>query len=271
MDDGAVALDEDDGVQDAVEEDQQRRRPVELLDGGLHRSAGLGGDADEEAGNVIAGHHGSPRRAGQPTAVTDQHDVLGQGGLERRHIPGHRGEKERCAELYVRLRVDGEPPRRVLSQPGPGPPVQLPAVRIREADDLGDVGVRVVERVAQHADGALGSGEPLEEGERGQAHRFALLDGLKRAQLTAEHRLGQPRPDVRLAPGTGTAELVQAEPGHDRGQERSRITDLLGRRPPKPRRLHHVLGVRGRSEHPVRDREQPLPVRLEDVFHASTD
>ncbi len=138
-----------------------------------------------------------------------------------------------------------------------------------DADGFGDFAVAVAERLAQDEHRAFGRREPLHQGEQRERHGLALLGALQRAERAGrgmgEHRLGEPRPGVQLAAGTGGGELVDAEVRHDLGQPGGGRTDdgAVGRAPPQIRVLDDVLGLARRTEHPVREREQPGPVRFE--------
>ena len=90
----------------------------------------------------------------------------------------------------------------------------------------------------------------------------------RRVGQPLDERVGQPRPDVRLAADPGGAQVVEAEPPGDGGQPAPQVGEpLLGVRPgvAQPRVLHDVLVVGAAAEHPVRHAEQMLTVRAEPV------
>ncbi len=85
------------------------------------------------------------------------------------------------------------------------------------------------------------------------------------SSLLLDHRLGQPRADVGLAPAPRRFELVEAEPGHRAAQERLGLAHraAVGPHPADEGLLHHVLGIGDRAEHPVGDADQPRTQRIE--------
>ena len=129
-----------------------------------------------------------------------------------------------------------------------------------------DLVVPDVEDLAQHEHRPLGRRQGLEHHEHRGRDAVGELDVLGHVGR-GEQRLGQPRPDVRLALARQGAQPVQREPGGDPHQVGPLVADLgvvdLG--PAQPGLLQHVLGVGGRAEHLVGDREQQVPVRDERV------
>ncbi|OKJ38376.1 hypothetical protein AMK24_12195 [Streptomyces sp. CB02366] len=146
---------------------------------------------------------------------------------------------------------------------------QLLARGLRGAEDLGDLPVRVAERLPQHVHHPLVRGQPLHQGEHSEGDRLALLGGLGGAEhrIAREQRFGQPLPHVRLAPDAPRGEFVEAEVGEHLRQPRLGDLDALdvGGLPPQERVLHDVLRVARRAEQAVRDGLQPGPGSLEQV------
>jgi hypothetical protein len=91
-----------------------------------------------------------------------------------------------------------------------------------------------------------------------------------RRRRGGEQRLGQPRADVRLPAARDRAHPVQREPRGDPHQVGALVThlDAVDLRPAQPGLLEHVLGVGGRAEHLVGDREQQVAVLDEGVRRA---
>lgn len=81
----------------------------------------------------------------------------------------------------------------------------------------------------------------------------------------AHHRLGQPRPDIRVALGLEGAEAVDRQPGGRCHQPGLCVPDGLsiGLVPTHVRVLHDVLSLNPRAEHPIRKAEEPCAVGLE--------
>ena len=78
-------------------------------------------------------------------------------------------------------------------------------------------------------------------------------------------RLGEPAPDVVLAPGPACAEHVERDARDDGGEPAAEVRDGLGvgAGEAQPRLLDRVLGLGHRAEHSVGDRSQVRPVELE--------
>src|SRR5262249_20271796 len=77
--------------------------------------------------------------------------------------------------------------------------------------------------------------------------------------------LGEPIAAALFAPGASRVELVEAQPGHDGDQKgfrrfRRRVATV----PAQPCLLHHVLGAAGVAEHAVSERDELVPMGLED-------
>src|SRR5215203_4329446 len=84
---------------------------------------------------------------------------------------------------------------------------------------------------------------------------------------TGGQRLGQPLPDVLLAPPRQRPQPVERLPGDDPDQVGPRVPHLsaVDVGPPQPGLLDHVLGVGSRAEHLVGDGEQQAAVGDERV------
>src|SRR5215203_7516527 len=84
---------------------------------------------------------------------------------------------------------------------------------------------------------------------------------------TGVQRLGQPLPDVLLAPPRQRPQPVERLPGDDPDQVGPRVAHLcaVDVGPPQPGLLDHVLGVSRRAEHLVGDGEEQAAVGEERV------
>jgi hypothetical protein len=104
---------------------------------------------------------------------------------------------------------------------------KLPAVVLALADDPRDLVEAVAEDVVEQEDRALDRRERLEQYEERHRERVRLLDedgGI--IGIVGHDRLRKPLADVLLVPRERRPELVNAEAGHDRRQERLRRLDL---------------------------------------------
>jgi hypothetical protein len=125
-------------------------------------------------------------------------------------------------------------------------------------EDPGDLRVRVAEDVVQHEDRAFQRRQRLqhdEEGQRAGLDADRLRGGVGRR---LHDRLGQPLPDVGLAPagegGPAGEGVVHRDPHQVRARLRHRFPGPAG--PGQPGLLQHVLGVADGAEHVVGDGEQ---------------
>ncbi len=77
--------------------------------------------------------------------------------------------------------------------------------------------------------------------------------------------IGQPHPDVLLAPVAGRLHAIEAQPRHDAREVRARLADCrrVDVAHPQTCVLDDVLGVGDRAEHAIRDADQEAAVRLE--------
>jgi hypothetical protein len=84
-------------------------------------------------------------------------------------------------------------------------------------------------------------------------------------RLAVHLRLGQPGTGVVLAAGLARAEHVQAHPARNRGEPGPQVVDRRGVAAvqAQPGLLHGVVGIAQRAQHPVGERVQLRPVRLE--------
>ncbi len=160
-----------------------------------------------------------------------------------------RGREARTAGLNRLAR-----PRRVLTGGGR-----------RAAERAGDLVERVPEHVVEHERRALGRRQRLEHDEQGEAHLVAAQGDLLRARVRGHDRLGQPRPDVGLAPHARGLQRVQAEAGDGGDQPPLEVADRVGvdALEPQPRVLQHILGFGDAAELAVRDPQQARAQRLE--------
>ena len=137
---------------------------------------------------------------------------------------------------------------------------ELARVALALADHLGDLVVGVGEDLAQQERRALDGREPLEQHEEGERERVGQLGlGARVAgALVGEQRLGQPRPDVLLAPHARGAQVVDRQAGGDGREVGLRALDLVGLRAvvAQERLLDDVLGLADAADHAVGDREQ---------------
>ena len=190
--------------------------------------------------------------------------VLGEQLLEGLQVALLGGREEPLQQGVARGFVGVEPrPARleVLARPRH----ELPRVRLGPLDDRGDVRVLVPEGVAQQVGRSLDGGEPLHEHQQGERERLRELGARVRpGHRVPEERLGQPRPDIRLAARPRRREDVDRQAGRHRGHPRGRLVDrVLLAREAQERLLRDVLGLRDAAEHPVCDAEAVPPQCLE--------
>src|SRR5215211_407409 len=129
-----------------------------------------------------------------------------------------------------------------------------------------DLGVGHLEDLAQDEDRPFGGRKGLQHGQHRDRDALSQLDVLGHVGRGGQ-RLGQPLPDVLLAPPRQGPEPVERLPGDDPDQVGPRVPHLgaLDVGPPQPGLLDHVLGVGGRAEHLVGDGEEQAAVGDERV------
>jgi hypothetical protein len=180
--------------------------------------------------------------------------VAGEDGVGRQHLhqPVHVAVARRLQEALGQLEAllgIGIEARALVVDVAARPRQDLTRVVLALADDLRDLGERVVKGVAQHEHGALLGGEALEQDEEGQRDGLLVLD-LRRAGVLDE-RLGQPVADIALAPHPRRAQDVDGQPRRGRRQPRLGVVHVVGVMQAQQRLLDDVLGLGHRSEHPV--------------------
>ena len=99
---------------------------------------------------------------------------------------------------------------------------QLPYCGLGRVQDVGDVGVRVVESFAQHVCGPFVGRELLHQQQGRVLQRLASFGAEVRVRARVDW-LGQPGPDVGLAPDASRLQHVDGEPGGGGRQERRRV------------------------------------------------
>ncbi len=244
-------------------EEHRAGLPVDLRPAHRHAElAPLEADAGHQpADPVAADDRPAPRR--HPTAAVAEDDRVGREQLDQPiEVAVARRPEEPVGELVPLLARRLEPGL-VLCHVPAGPGGELPAAVLAPADDRGDLAIAVVEHVVEQEDGPLRGREPLEQQQECHRQRVRLLGvpGRVGRALVGEQRLRQPLADVALPAHAGRPQLVDREPGCDRGQVRLRRVDPLdtladGVLVAEKRLLHDVLGLGDAAQHPVGDREQ---------------
>ncbi len=138
-----------------------------------------------------------------------------------------------------------------------GPRGELPACGRVALDRRGHFVELDAEHVVQQERRAFERREPFEREQQRQRDVFLFI--------FLDDRLGQPRADIGLALVPRGLQLVEAHPHHHPAQERFRYAHLgaVDVHPADERLLHHVLGIRDGTEHPVRDADQRAAQRVE--------
>lgn len=97
-----------------------------------------------------------------PYNVHFLHDVVGQHALQPVEVTVGTGGEQTLHDARLLLPV-GVEPLRVLGDPLPRPAVELTGVGLVDAKDLGDLAVRMPERLAQDEHRPLRRGQPLQQ------------------------------------------------------------------------------------------------------------
>src|SRR5215211_6747026 len=135
-----------------------------------------------------------------------------------------------------------------------------------------DLGVGHLEDLAQDEDRPFGGRKGLQHGQHRDRDALSQLDVLGHVGRGGQ-RLGQPLPDVLLAPPRQGPQPVERLPGDDPEQVGPRVAHLgaLDVGPPQPGLLDHVLCVGRGAEHLVDDGEQQAAVGDERVVAHEAD
>ena len=118
----------------------------------------------------------------------------------------------------------------------------------------------------QDEDRPFGGPQGLQPGQHRDRDAFGELDVLGHV-AAGEQRLGQPLPEVFLAPPRQRPKPFERLPGDDPDQVASRVPHLgaVDVSPLQPGLLDHVLGIGGGAEHLVGDGEEQAAVGDERV------
>jgi hypothetical protein len=143
----------------------------------------------------------------------------------------------------------------------------LSAVVLALVDHAGDLRVGEPEHVVEQKHRPFHGRQALEQDQERHRERVGHLGVLGQVMgLVRQHRLGQPLPDVLLAPHACRPQVVDGPAGHDRGQVRlGRLDRLAGHDRaviPQVGVLDQVLSLAHAPDHPVGDREQERPELL---------
>ena len=142
----------------------------------------------------------------------------------------------------------------------PGSRHQLTGIRVLDAQDAGNLPVRIVEGFPEDVRSALSGRELLDQHEHGDAQGFVPLS--TKAGIGARvDRLRQPRSGPGLPPRSGGLQHVDGEPGRRGDQERRRVPHgtVVRGLPSHPDVLNDVLGFSRSAEHAIGDAEQTRP------------
>jgi hypothetical protein len=157
------------------------------------------------------------------------------------------------------------PARSGSAQPLPGTAGQLLGRGWRAVEHRGDFVERDREDVVQHERQPLGRRQRVQHHQQRNADRVGQQRMLLRVVVRGDYRVGHVHVEGVFAVGGPGAQHIQADPRHHRGQPASQVLHVSRFRAgqPPPRLLHRVVGLGERAKHPVGDRPQVRPVRLE--------
>src|SRR5579872_1003603 len=215
-------------------------------------------DPQERTGEVPDLTESNPLGA----AVGDDDRVVRQELRQRLRVSAAGGDQERAeqaAVLVVHRRQRAPLGRDVL----PRAAHELPAGGLGLVEQRRDLGVVVLEDLPQEEHGALRRSQFLEHDE--ERHRDAV-DRLDRREplLPQIDRLGEAIAPTLLEAGAAGVELIEAQACHHGDEERLGHLDRFGvRLPAQPRFLDDVLCASHVPEHPIGQRQQRGPMRLE--------
>ena len=250
--------------------DEHARRAVEPGAAPLDRPAGRAEDALEEARHRGRALDRTARRGSLASPVAVQHDVGGEGRAQALEVPAADGLEERVRDAAHGGLV-GRGARAARREVPAGADGELPAVGRLELEHRGHLAELVAEDVVQEERSALRRAQALDRQE--QRHRQGLVElvpgGDVRHERGAGWRLGerlrQPLPDVLLALALRRLDAVEAQPRAGAHEPGTHVVErgLARRLPAQEGLLRHVVRVRGRAQHAVREPREVAPVPLE--------
>ena len=260
-----IQIDGEGGDDAARAAHQDARGAIDVDDFGCHigdfdafvRSPDRSGDPP---GNIRHSFDRTQRLTHLAAAVGPQRDVRCQQLHQLVDITTRRCGEESLGGLTL-LDAVGFEPRPPGLDVAAGPVTGLPDGRLGTLYGLGDFGVAEVEDLLQHEHRALQRAEGLEHDEHRHRYRFGggdVVGGIGFGQ----DRLRKPRSHIGFALMPGGTQALHRQVRHYPGKIRLRLRHLgtIVRRPLEPRVLNDVLGVRGRAEDPIGDREEQVSV-----------
>ena len=193
----------------------------------------------------VAGHRNDRGRA-PAAAIGVERYVAGEQGAERGRITAARSGEE-CLRQRQALLAIHRIARPGLPDVGPRPGGQLAAGGFLPPQRLGYLAIGLPEHVVQQEGRALERREPFQREHQRQGDILGLFG--------VQHRVGQPRADIGLAPPPCRFQLVEAQARHRAPQERPGRAHrgAIGRQPAKETFLHRVFRVGDRTEHAIGD------------------
>ncbi len=175
--------------------------------------------------------------------------------LELGQVAGLRRGRQRGQQALVLAAVHRQ--AALAGEPAARAGDELPGVGLGELEDVRDLPVGVVERLAEDVGGALGRRQLLEQRADGRRERFVALDSGRRVG-GGVGRLGQPAARGGLVANACGVDDVDRESRRGGPEERPGVADgaPVGAVPANPGVLHHVLGFSRAADDPVGDAEQ---------------
>ncbi len=111
---------------------------------------------------------------------------------------------------------------------------QLPAIRDRLFEDIGNLIVVVIEDAPQQIRGSLHRGQTFQDNQEGHRDRLDRFHAAARRRRFNQ-RFGQPGTDITFLPSLHFSPLINAQPRHDGSQIRLGRLNLvaISSRPPQ--------------------------------------
>jgi hypothetical protein len=241
----------------AVQIEQGADGPVDH--GGLDANlvAGvLGGEADEEARDLVGALDRIARCGLATAAVGDRNRVFAQQFGQTCNIAAGHGFAESLQQTGVIIRRR-RGRRAFVAHGAAGPRRQLPASRFGAVKHGGDLGKRRVEDVVKQEGRAFQWRQPVERQQQGEREIVSEFGGgIGRQALRVEHRLREPRPDIDFSLRSCTLQAIETKPGHDGDEKRLRVVHVLRAGKAEIGILYDVFRVAAASEHAIGEPEQ---------------
>lgn len=225
--------------------------------------AALRHDPEDEARHAIGAVNDVPGGRDLAAAVGRADRVFGKQRGDRVNVAATGRVGKSLRKVGRRCPICGEAGP-LLAQPPRGPARELAAGRGRRLQHIADLGVIVIERLAQNVRRPLARTETLEHQQHRHSHVVGALEVGARVLRNDNNRLGKPRSLIGRALALCGAQAIDAKAragSHEPGFGRPDV--FVDFHPAQIEVLHRVFRVANRAQHAVGEFEETGAGRFE--------